>query len=188
MSKFPVAVRKPCCSLTASAAIRICGGLSLPAFEEDYKVILFDYVGAGKSDLSSYNPEQYKDLEGYSQDILEICDALDLKDVIFIGHWVSSVIGALASIRRPELFKICIMVVPSPCYINQPPDYIGGFEQSDIEGLLDLMDKNHIGWANFLAPVIMKNPERPELEQELEEVLFNRSENRAGICKSYLLF
>ncbi len=140
-----------------------------PAFEENYKVILFDYVGAGKSDLDAYKPEQYKNLEGYARDVLEICDALDLKDVVFVGHSVSSIIGALASITRPELFKNLIMVVPSPCYINQPPDYIGGFERSDIEGLLELMDKNHVGWASFLAPVLMKNPDRPELEQELEE-------------------
>jgi sigma-B regulation protein RsbQ len=140
-----------------------------PAFEENYKVVLFDYVGAGKSDLTAYNPEQYKNLEGYAQDVLEICDALDFKDVVFVGHSVSGVIGALASITRPELFKNLIMVVPSPCYINQPPDYVGGFERRDIEGLLDMMDKNHVGWASFLAPVVMKNPERPELEQELEE-------------------
>lgn len=140
-----------------------------PSFQEDYKIILFDYVGAGKSDLNAYKPERYKDLEGYAQDVLEICGALDLKDVIFIGHSVSGVIGALASIKRPELFKNLIMVVPSPCYINHPPDYIGGFEPADIEGLLDLMDKNYLGWANFLAPVVMKNPDRPELKRELEE-------------------
>src|SRR5215204_4770381 len=103
-----------------------------PAFEAEYKVILFDYVGAGKSDLDSYDSEQYENLNGYAQDILEVCDALDLKDVIFVGHSVSSVIGALASIKRPELFKNLIMVVPSPCYINQPPNYVGGFERSDI--------------------------------------------------------
>jgi sigma-B regulation protein RsbQ len=139
------------------------------AFEKDYKIVLFDYVGAGKSDAGSYKPERYQNLEGYAEDVLEICDALDLKDVIFVGHSVSSIIGALASIKRPELFKKLIMIVPSPCYINQPPDYVGGFEQSDIAELLDLMDKNHLGWAGFLAPIVMKNPERPELEQELEE-------------------
>lgn len=140
-----------------------------PSFQEDYKIVLFDYVGAGKSDITAYKPEQYKNLQGYSEDILEICDALELKDVIFVGHSVSGVIGALASITRPGLFKNLVMVVPSPCYINQPPDYTGGFERRDIEGLLDLMDKNYLGWASFLAPVIMKNTDRPALEQELEE-------------------
>ncbi|CAN5218255.1 sigma factor SigB/phosphatase RsbP regulator RsbQ [soil metagenome] len=141
----------------------------VPEFEEDYKIVLFDYVGSGKSDLSAYKPERYGDLAGYAQDVLEICDALDLKDVIFVGHSVSSMIGALASIKRPKLFKNLLMVVPSPCYINHPPDYIGGFERADIEGLLDMMDKNYIGWASFLAPVIMKNDDRPELGRELEE-------------------
>jgi sigma-B regulation protein RsbQ len=140
-----------------------------PAFEADYKIVLFDYVGSGKSALSAYKPERYADLHGYARDILEICEALDLRDVIFVGHSVSGMIGALASIERPELFKNLILIVPSPCYINQPPDYTGGFERADIEGLLDMMDKNYIGWANFLAPVIMKNSDRPELGEELEK-------------------
>ena len=139
-----------------------------PAFEEDYKIILFDYVGSGKSDIGAYDAKRYGDLNGYAQDVIEICDALDLKDVIFVGHSVSSMIGALASIERPELFKNLLLVVPSPCYINDPPDYVGGFERADVEGLLDMMDKNYIGWASFLAPVIMKNDDRPELGAELE--------------------
>lgn len=140
-----------------------------PEFEEDYRVILFDYIGSGKSDLSAYDAERYGDLHGYAQDVLEICDALALEDVIFVGHSVSSMIGALASIERPELFKNLILVSPSPRYINDPSGYVGGFERADIEGLLDMMDKNYIGWASFLAPVIMKNDDRPELGAELEQ-------------------
>ena len=140
-----------------------------PAFEEDHKVVLFDYVGSGRSDLKAYRAERYNALDGYARDVLEICEALALTDVIFVGHSVSSMIGVIASIRRPELFKSLILVVPSPCYINHPPDYAGGFERADIEGLLDMMDKNYLGWANFLAPVIMKNADRPELGAELEE-------------------
>ena len=139
-----------------------------PEFEQDYKIILFDYVGSGKSDIGAYDAKRYGDLNGYARDVIEICDALDLKDVMFVGHSVSSMIGALASIERPELFKNLLLVVPSPCYINDPPDYVGGFERADVEGLLDMMDKNYIGWASFLAPVIMKNEDRPELGAELE--------------------
>jgi sigma-B regulation protein RsbQ len=140
-----------------------------PAFEEDYKIVLFDYVGSGKSDLDSYKPSRYRSLDGYAKDVLEICDALALEDVIFVGHSVSGMIGALAAIIRPALFKKLIQIVPSPCYINHPPDYTGGFDRADIDGLLDMMDKNYMGWASFLAPVIMKNLERPELGAELEE-------------------
>ena len=140
-----------------------------PAFEDDYRIVLFDYVGSGKSDLQAYSPERYASLEGYTEDVLDICAALDLKDVIFVGHSVSGVVGMLASIREPERFDRLILVGPSPRYINDPPDYVGGFERADIVGLLDVMEKNYIGWANFLAPVVMKNGERPELAQELEE-------------------
>jgi sigma-B regulation protein RsbQ len=140
-----------------------------PAFESDYKIVLFDYVGSGKSDLAAYKPERYDKLEGYARDVLEICDALELSEVVFVGHSVSGIIGVLAAIERPELFKSLIQIGPSPRYINDPPDYSGGFERSDIEALLEMMDKNYLGWANFLAPVIMKNPDRPELGAELEE-------------------
>lgn len=141
-----------------------------PAFESDFKIVLFDYVGSGKSDLSAYRAERYSNLDGYVSDVIEICDALDLVDAIFVGHSVSSVVGILASIERPDLFERLILIGPSPSYINDPETgYIGGFDRNDIEGLLDLMDKNYIGWANFLAPSIMKNPERPELANELQE-------------------
>jgi sigma-B regulation protein RsbQ len=140
----------------------------VPAFENDYRVVLFDYVGSGKSDLSAWSPRRYASLDGYAQDVLDICHALDLQDVTYVGHSVSSMVGVLAAKREPSLFSRLIMVGPSPRYINDG-EYVGGFERADIEGLLDLMDKNYIGWANFLAPVIMKNDERPELTAELHE-------------------
>lgn len=137
-----------------------------PAFKDQYKLVLFDYVGSGKSDLTQYNFERYKSLQGYAQDILEICTHFDLQNVIFVGHSVSCMIGLLAALERPDFFRDIIMIGPSPCYINKA-DYIGGFEQKDIEGLLETMEKNYIGWANFLAPNIMGNPERPHLSEEL---------------------
>jgi len=140
-----------------------------PAFEDDYRIVLFDYVGSGKSDLQAYDAERYASLDGYVQDVLDVCAELDLKQVIFVGHSVSTVVGMLASIREPERFDRLILVGPSPRYINDPPAYVGGFERSDIMGLLRVMEKNYIGWANFLAPVIMKNQDRPELTRELEE-------------------
>lgn len=140
-----------------------------PEFEDEYRIVLFDYVGSGKSDLKRYSPDRYGSLDGYTQDVLDVCAALDLKEVIFVGHSVSGVVGMLAAIREPERFERLILLGPSPRYINDLPAYVGGFEQEDIVGLLNVMEKNYIGWANFLAPVVMKNPERPELTRELEE-------------------
>jgi sigma-B regulation protein RsbQ len=139
-----------------------------PSFQDEYRIVLFDYVGSGKSDLDAYDPARYSSLEGYAQDVLDVCHALDLRDVIFVGHSVSSMVGVLAANREPELFARLILVGPSPRYINDPPAYVGGFDRGDIEGLLETMEKNYVGWANFLAPAIMKNPERPELSRELE--------------------
>jgi sigma-B regulation protein RsbQ len=139
-----------------------------PAFEQNYKIVLFDYVGAGRSDISSYSPQRYSTLNGYAQDVLDICEELELKDVIFVGHSVSSMIGALAAIERPAYFSHLIMIGPSPCYINDN-GYVGGFERKDIEGLLETMEKNYIGWANFLAPKIMGRDDTPELGEELTE-------------------
>jgi sigma-B regulation protein RsbQ len=140
-----------------------------PAFEEQFEIITFDYVGAGKSDITAYNSEKYSDLTGYAQDILDICHELNLKDVILVAHSVSGMIGLIAATKEPSLFSRLILVGPSPCYINDGEDYIGGFERKDIQDLLDTMDKNYIGWANFLGPAIMKNPDRPELAAELTE-------------------
>lgn len=138
-----------------------------PAFEADYRVVLFDYVGCGKSDWSAWDAQRYDSLRGYAQDVLDILHAFDLHDVIFVGHSVSAMIGMLASIEAPERFSRLIHIGPSPCYVNDA-GYTGGFERKDIEGLLDLMEKNYIGWAAFLAPVVMKNPGRAELTEELQ--------------------
>jgi sigma-B regulation protein RsbQ len=139
-----------------------------PAFEDDYRVVLFDYVGAGRSDLAAYDPARYGTLDGYAEDVLDVVRALDLTDVVFVGHSVSAMVGVLAARREPGRFAHLVMVGPSPRYINDG-EYVGGFERADIEGLLETMDKNYIGWANFLAPAIMKNPDRPELGAELTE-------------------
>ncbi len=140
-----------------------------PAFEDDYRIVLFDYVGSGKSDMAAYDSERYSTLSGYARDVLDVCHVLDLHDVIFVGHSVSSMIGVIAANAEPHLFSDLILVGPSPRYINDAPDYVGGFERSDIDGLLETMDRNYIGWANYLAPAIMKNPDHPELADELTE-------------------
>lgn len=133
----------------------------------DRRVILFDHVGAGNSDLTAYNRFKYRNLRGYAQDIVELCEHMKLDDVTVVGHSVSAVIGALAVLERPELFAGLVMVAPSPCYIDHD-EYVGGFTREDIDGLLDLLDTNHLGWSAAMAPVIMGNPERPELAAELE--------------------
>jgi sigma-B regulation protein RsbQ len=139
-----------------------------PAFEDNYKIILFDYVGAGKSDKGAYNEERYASLQGYAMDVLDLCRELALKDAIFVGHSVSSMIGLLAAIEQPQYFDKMVMIGPSPSYINDDA-YIGGFERKDIVGLLETMEQNYIGWANFLAPNIMGHKDRPELGEELTE-------------------
>jgi sigma-B regulation protein RsbQ len=139
-----------------------------PAFEHDYRVTTFDYVGAGASDRSAYEPERYATLHGYASDIIAICDALELRDVILVAHSVSAIIALLASVAEPGLIADLVLITPSPRYIDDLPDYRGGFSREDIDGLLEMMDANAMGWASFLAPVVMGNPDRPELASALE--------------------
>jgi sigma-B regulation protein RsbQ len=138
-----------------------------PAFAENYKIVLFDYVGSGCSDVSFFDRTRYSTLRGYAQDIVEILDELELRGVHFVGHSVSSMIGALASIQRPELFETMTMIGPSPCYINDG-DYVGGYERGDIEGLLETLESNHVAWAASMAPMIMGTQETSEHAAELE--------------------
>ncbi len=138
----------------------------VPAFKEKYKIILLDLVGTGMSDLSAYDAVKYKTLHGYAEDIVEICDHLNLKNTILVGHSVSAMICTLAHVKRPDLFSGMIMVGPSPRYINDG-DYIGGFEKEDIEDLIEMMDTNYLGWSEATAPAIMGNPETPALGAEL---------------------
>jgi sigma-B regulation protein RsbQ len=140
--------------------------LVTPAFQQDHRIILFDHVGAGDSDLKAFSPTRYATLDGYATDILEICAELNLKNVLFVGHSVSAMIGVLAAIREPDLFDRLILIGPSPCYLKDR-DYDGGFSKNDIEGLLDFLDRNYLGWSAQMAPVIMGNPDRPELSAEL---------------------
>jgi sigma-B regulation protein RsbQ len=138
----------------------------VPAFEQDYKIILFDHIGFGNSDASDYSIGRYHSLEAYADDVLAIIEELNLQDVIYVGHSVSAMIGVLASNKQPERFAKLVLISPSPCYINDE-DYIGGFTEENIEGLISSLESDYLTWANTMAPVIMGTPERPELGQEL---------------------
>ena len=137
-----------------------------PAFESNFKVILFDHVGAGGSDLSAYDRTKYSTLDGYADDVVEIGSELGLKDAVFVGHSVSSMIGILAALKAPGLFGHLVLVGPSPRYIDDG-DYVGGFSAKQIAELLEFLEDNHMGWSAAMAPSIMGNPERPELGEEL---------------------
>ncbi len=140
----------------------------LPAFESRYQIVVFDYVGAGQSDLSAYDEQRYSTLEGYAQDVVDICKALHLTEVIFIGHSVSSMIGLLAAVQHPSLFRKIVFIGPSPRYINDEA-YYGGMELPDLEALLEVMESNYLGWSKNIAPAIMGNPDRPHLGEKLAE-------------------
>ena len=137
-----------------------------PAFADSHRVVLFDHVGAGGSDLSAYDRDRYASLRGYADDVLELCDELDLTDVVFVGHSVSAMIGVLAAATEPERFARLVLVSPSPRYVDDG-DYVGGFSHEDIEGLLEALESNYLGWSSAMAPVIVGNEERPELGEEL---------------------
>ncbi|UKT64646.1 alpha/beta fold hydrolase [Pedobacter mucosus] len=138
------------------------------AFLKDYKVILFDYVGSGDSDISQYDYHKYSTLDGYACDVLDIIEALDLQNIIFVGHSVSSMIGMIAAIQKPEAFKKLIFIGPSPRYLNDK-DYIGGFEAEDLESIFTHIAEDYEGWAKEISPLVMSAPDRPELAAFLQK-------------------
>ena len=137
-----------------------------PALGDTYRVVLFDHVGSGRADPSAWDPDRYSTLAGYADDVLQICHDLDLEKIIFVGHSVSSMIGVLAANREPGRFAGLVLVTPSPRYIDDV-EYRGGFTAADIDELLESLDSNYLGWSATMAPVIMGNPDRPELGAEL---------------------
>ena len=139
-----------------------------PAFERDFRVVLFDHVGAGKSDYSAYDRRRYSSLHGYAQDVVTICKELRIEDGVFVGHSVSAMIGMLAAIKAPRCFSKLALVGPSPCYVADAA-YEGGFTRDQIEELLDFLDSNYLGWSDAMAPQIMGNADRPELSRELTD-------------------
>ena len=140
----------------------------VPRFEDRYRIVLFDLMGAGGSDLSAYDEQKYASLDGYATDVVDLVNELDLRDVVFVGHSVSSMIGALAAAREPDRFAQVVMIGPSPRYIDEG-DYVGGFSSDDIDELLESLESNYLGWSAAMAPVIMGNLERPELGAELTD-------------------
>jgi sigma-B regulation protein RsbQ len=139
-----------------------------PQFEADHRVVLFDAVGSGASDLSAYDPAKYDSLHGYAADALEILVELDLEDAVYVGHSVAAMVGVLAATREASRFGALVLVGPSPRYVVDG-EYSGGFEQADIDGLLDSLDANYLGWSETMAPLIVGNAERPELGKRLTE-------------------
>jgi sigma-B regulation protein RsbQ len=127
----------------------------VPAFEATHRTIRFDHIGCGRSDLRAYDVKRHATLEGYADDVVALAEALDLRDMIYVGHSVSAMIGALASIRCPQRFSRLVMIGPSPRYLNDPPHYVGGFEREDIDGLSEMMERNLVGWAHHLSQVVI---------------------------------
>lgn len=139
------------------------------AFEEQYRLVLFNHVGSGHSMLAAYDLTKYNSLQGYADDLIEVIEAVSEKEIIYVGHSVSSMIGLIAAVERPELFEKMIMIGPSPCYLNDG-EYKGGFERANILELLDMMEMNFTGWASYMAPLVIDYSEEPSLKAELEEV------------------
>ena len=117
-----------------------------PAFKADFSTVLFDHVGAGRSDLKAYDRRKYSTLSGYADDVIEIGRALGLKDAIFVWHSVSAMIGVLAANKAPDLFESLVLVGPSARYIDDF-GYVGGFSAQQIEELLSFLEENHMGCA-----------------------------------------
>jgi sigma-B regulation protein RsbQ len=141
-------------------------------FQSSHRIVLFDHVGAGQSDMDAYSPFRYNSLYGYAEDLLELCAELHLSDVTVVGHSVSGMVSLLAAQMDPSRFKQLIFIGASPRYLNEPEHgYIGGFEQADLDTLYAAMSSNYHAWVSGFAPLAMGNPDRPELALEFAQTL-----------------
>jgi sigma-B regulation protein RsbQ len=135
-----------------------------PDFIQDSRVVLFDHVGAGRSDAAAYDPGKYATLTGYADDLVEICDEQGLSGVTLVGHSVGATIGLLAAVKRPDLVADLVLICPSPRYTNTDT-YFGGFDERDIDELLTFLAKDQPEWATAIAPTVV-GPEHPEVQAE----------------------
>jgi sigma-B regulation protein RsbQ len=140
------------------------------ALTGQHRLILFDHVGAGSSDVSAYSPHRYRSLHSYADDLLEILAELDVENVLYIGHSMSGMIGLLAALLCPARFSRMIFINASPRYLNDG-DYHGGFEQREIDEMIAAMVGNYQLWASGFAGLMAGNPERPELVQSFTATL-----------------
>jgi len=142
------------------------------AFQNRYRIVLFDHVGSGGSDFNAYSPKRYDSLRRYAQDLLELCDALHLNDCTLVGHSLSGMVGLLAAVAEPQRFRQLVFVKASPRYLNEASTgYHGGFEQEQLNGLYAAMASSFAVWAMGFAPQAMGNPEQPELAQEFTRTM-----------------
>lgn len=158
-----------------------------PAFEATHRVVLFDHIGCGGSDMAAYDNQRHATLAGYATDLVDILEQTDLREAVIVAHSVSAIIAILAAIRVPQRVARLVLVGPSPRYLNDPPDYVGGFERADIDGLMDMMETNMLGWANFLAPAVIgcAQPARADAGTQ-GQLLRRRPVHHAPVCRGHL--
>ena len=152
-----------------------------PDLATDHRVVTYDLVGSGGSDLDSYDRERYSRLESHAEDLVELCHELDVRDAVFVGHSVAAMVGVLAHVTHRDLFSALVLVGPSARYLDDD-GYVGGFSRIDIDDLLETMDSNHLGWQDPLSGMVMANADRPELKAELEAVFCR---NRPDIARHF---
>ena len=170
-----------------------------PTLAAQYRVVLFDHVGSGESDRQAYDARKYDQLEGYAHDLVEICQALHLREAVLVGHSVGATIAMLAASEAPEHFSQVVLLTPSPCYINEP-GYYGGFERENLQQVLDAMQTDYHGWAYQFADLIMGATNSPVLSEELGQFFWQTdtaiaqqfarvtffSDNRADVPRLHL--
>ncbi|GAC1406026.1 MAG: alpha/beta hydrolase [Mycobacterium sp.] len=154
--------------------------LVVPQLAPQFRLVLIDLVGSGASDPQAWDTAKYSALAGHAADILDIVDELDLRDVTFVGHSVAAIIGVLATLSDAHRFAKLVLLTPSPCYIDDG-EYRGGFSKADIDDLLESLEQNYLGWSRAMAPVIMGDPDRPELIEELAETFCRADPDHARV-------
>lgn len=140
-------------------------------FRAGNRVLTFAQAGSEDADPGCFSPVRHSSTLGFADDLSLLCGEMGVQDAVFIGHSIGGNAGVLAAVGNPGLFSRLVLINSSPCYVDDPEGYRGGFSSGEIETLLNSITADYDAWAGGFGPLVMSNPERPEYANEFVRAL-----------------
>lgn len=135
-----------------------------PWLDARFRVVSFDLAGAGPNGTRTYDRHRHRSIYGFADDLIDILDELSIRNCLYIGHSVSGMVGGIAALTRPDLFRKMTMIGASPRYLNDD-GYVGGFEGADLDALFAAMATNFQAWGAGFAPAVVGVPDNAAIDE-----------------------